>query len=196
VALQALDDIKTWCRAPLALERPTEALADAAVYYRLFIGDLRDVTLQTCLRCNCAAVLVLYPEELPGKYHECVRDIQRARVEVYQLQIPDTDGFEDVFFKALGWAAEFLKRDETVLIVSQTGANSAVAIAAGCLVFFYDLGLVPVVQDLTQRRGDVLTNRKFRVQLVKVCVAHGKNLGVVPSLLQASLQPMGAGRIA
>jgi hypothetical protein len=112
------------------------------------------------------------------------------------LQIPDTDGFEDVFFKALWWVAEFLRRDEAVLIVSQTGTNSAVAIAAGCLVFFYDLGLVPVVQALTLRRGDLLTNRKFRFQLVKVCVAHGKNLGAVPSPLQASLQRMSAGRSA
>jgi hypothetical protein len=57
--------------------------------------------------------------------------------------------------------------------------NRSAAVVAGIMVFHFGWSLVAAVQHLMCQRGTVLTNRRFRYQLVKACVAHGKPLGAL-----------------
>jgi hypothetical protein len=129
----------------------------------------------------CAAVVVTCP--VSGEYLDNLHAIGDLGIEVLKLDgVHDTDEFNiiEAFSSVYAWMAGFLSLDKKVLVVSWDGINRSAAFVTGLMVFHYKYSLVSAVQHLTEQRGVVLTNRKFRFLLVKACVEYGKPLGARP----------------
>jgi hypothetical protein len=159
----------------VAIEQP------AQVTPHLLIGDVTDATVDTCRRCNCAAVVVTC--HVSGKYLHNLHAIGHLGIKVLKLDcVHDTDEFDiiEAFFTVYAWMAGFLRLDKKVLVVSWNGINRSAAFVTGLMVFHYKYSLVSAVRHLTEQRGVVLTNRKFRFLLVKACVEYGQPLGARP----------------
>jgi hypothetical protein len=110
--------------------------------------------------------------------------ISDGGIEVRMAQAWDTDEFDIVQALLLNecvidWLTAILDRKRTVLIVCWDGVNCSAALVAGIMVFYYKESLLPVVRQLMEQRGLVLTNRRFRYLLVETCIAYGKPLGVL-----------------
>jgi hypothetical protein len=186
--LKALDSIQPrFCgwdreRRIMTTDFPVEHPVAAGPGLNLLIGDLSDVTRETCEKCRCAAVLLLCP--VTGDYVDNLFNVGAAGIAVRTMEAAeDDDIIEDVLFRrgALEWAAGFLKREERVLVVCWARLDRSAAIVAGIMVFHYDYMLAPAVHTLIQRCGAAL-NRRFLFLLVKACVERRdkQQLGVVP----------------
>jgi Dual specificity phosphatase, catalytic domain len=181
-ALVQLSQIKpgfqvwTHGRPNMQVAQPQPALACQNVY----IGDLGDAAdIDKLDRSQIRAVIILCPEKLHGNYATLISDLGKRKITCVLWPADDDDQFDFLNHVLLAGALDImtaLSARTPLLVCCWAGVNRSACLVIGFLVAHHKMSLVHAVEQITERRGAVLTNHHFRFLLVRMCQRFGYKL--------------------
>ena len=159
------------CKNPsVPVRQPAKIMGCHEIYVGDF-DDAKDVDRLRLLGVGC--VVNLCPEKL---YHDDYWQVpfSLAYGRIHQLILPadDSDCFNIVALAdlAFDFMESSLRSGQGVLVHCWAGCNRSVAVAIAFLVCRRKVPLTIAVRSTMTTRGEVLTNRSFRRQLVQMCL--------------------------
>lgn len=170
----------------------------------LFLGDLDDASDIPLLESKgIGAVLNLCPEHMSDtkELRELGQQMKEKGILYQELKARDMRTFDIIHKIVLPDAADLMedwieKQGKKVLVNCFGGVNRSAVTLAGYLVLRKNEPLVPTVQKMAEMRGRVLSNRIFRLQLVRA--AHlgpggttSSETGFAPELPKAKAKAKG-----
>ena len=142
----------------------------------LYVGDLHDAELLSSGKLQdikIAAVLTLCPNDMSREYSNSLSQGLHTHGVLHQCIIDARDDKTyDLVAHAVPKALEFVQlfydRGDPVLVHCYGGINRAPAISVALMLLLQKLPLCDAVRLVVSCRGKVLTNRRFRAQLVQL----------------------------
>ena len=146
----------------------------------LYVGDLHDAQLLSSGRLQdtkIAAVLTLCPDAKSRESsYSLFQGLDTHGVRHCEIDARDDKTYDLVAHavpKALEFVKQFYERGDPVLVHCFGGINRAPAIAVAFMLLLERLELCISVRLVVRNRGKVLTNRRFRAQLVQLAGDEG-----------------------
>ena len=145
----------------------------------LFVGDVHDAELLKMGKlkhCMIAAVLTLCSDTMNSQEGLSLAEGLAAHgFSHFQIDAQDSETYDlaDAVQKALEFVRPFYYRKEPVLVHCFGGINRAAVISVALLMLLDRLPLCIAVRFVVRYRGKVLTNLRFRAQLVQLAEKEG-----------------------
>ena len=182
-ALQDINEIQPtftiWCgghRGEVSAPQAAEVVPN--IYPGLFVVDIDDGNnINNLQKLGIGFVLNLCPGMLCGAYMEFPGKLADADIKMIAWPADDAWGFDIVSKVVRKGACDFVElglRSTNVLVNCWGGVNRSVSVELAFLIVKRkNITLIDAIESTVERRGKVLTNRHFRLLLVKLTMAEG-----------------------
>lgn len=184
------DDFRSRKNPAPPVEQPAEVSSG------VLLGDIEDVwNVPRLLECKVGAVLNLCPEWLEDEEDgpALLGRLQDAGICYKSLPAWDHRDFDivgEVMPLACQFIEEQIQRGRRVLVNCFAGINRSGAVVVGFLALRMGMPLVAAIKAATRARGKVLTNRYFRLLLVRAALGtnpgHHRAIPATPDDLSVS----------
>ncbi len=145
----------------------------------ILLVDLDDLTVATMKEHKVGAVISMCPEEMK-EYKGIIAELIAANVNCYTVHASDNDSYDilpiiEVYGPIL---SKSVAAEMKTFIHGWGGINRVPALVLGFMVLHKDYPIIDAFNRIVKARGEVLTNKYFRRQIVTAALGKQEKIQV------------------